>query len=567
MNAMPDRSSSQAEAAYRRAVSAYQQGLYEEAHRSARETLALDPAHGGATTLLNRLGAHQTGPQPISTDPTVLIARTGEPTPQRPTEPTVVVPRNMHPRPVPEAPRTPPSPRPRPGGYRSAEPTLIVNPSTTESEPWSSTASTGASASRWRGLWHRGRSPVAFRAPSSSNWTPGARGVLIVVGAVALAVLCVWGAIQGIRWLSPAGEELTVEVGEGGRIEGPGIRCGAGSKRCSTTFSTGERVELTAEAASGFEFAGFTGDCERGGGSLLMDEPKTCGARFERMGSPVASATFTLSIEKPTGGTIVAAGITCGALGSDCSEEVPAGEPVELKFQAEDNYRFDSFYKECGDGEFVMSSARTCGAVFIPAPGGVNRIPGIESDAPERISPRRAPAPPQPASRSATAQPDPLPPPAPAAAVPTGATIAPPANATPEQTLTPQKPPEAPQSQEDHAKGQIKGRVEEYCELRGTLNPARLAKLFHVADERQFRVSFKEYRSLMCSITAPPEYLGFDAGPSGVARIKFEIKETIKLSSGGAPTTSEMVVTMVLSRKSQRSEWLIDRVEHAPKPK
>src|SRR5829696_1462936 len=97
---MSDQLSPQADAAYRRAVSAYQQGSYEEAQRWAREALAIAPAHVAAAALLRRLGGGPSGPQVVSTDPTVLIDRGGRSDMSEPQDPTVVVPRKV-PRPAP----------------------------------------------------------------------------------------------------------------------------------------------------------------------------------------------------------------------------------------------------------------------------------------------------------------------------------------------------------------------------------------------------------------------------------------------------------------------------------
>ena len=57
------------------------------------------------------------------------------------------------------------------------------------------------------------------------------------------------------------------------------------------------------------------------------------------------------------------------------------------------------------------------------------------------------------------------------------------------------------------------------------------------------------------------------ARPAGGAQIKFGMKQVIQMKSSGAPQAVETIVTMVVSRTDLRSDWLIDRVQHEPKPK
>ena len=45
------------------------------------------------------------------------------------------------------------------------------------------------------------------------------------------------------------------------------------------------------------------------------------------------------------------------------------------------------------------------------------------------------------------------------------------------------------------------------------------------------------------------------------------MKQVIQMKSNGAPQAVETIVTMVVSRTDLRSDWLIDRVQHEPKPK
>ena len=129
------------------------------------------------------------------------------------------------------------------------------------------------------------------------------------------------------------------------------------------------------------------------------------------------------------------------------------------------------------------------------------------------------------------------------------------------------KPAPPPITAEEHAKNEILQLVKNYCAEYETMKPDRIQKLFPLIDQKVLRDRFKEYKSLKCTITAPPEYDRLDARPAGGAQIKFGMKQVIQMKSGGAPQAVETIVTMVVSRTDLRSDWLIDRVQHEPKPK
>ena len=89
--------------------------------------------------------------------------------------------------------------------------------------------------------------------------------------------------------------------------------------------------------------------------------------------------TWPLTITKPAGGTVVAAGgIICGTLGSTCELKLPDGVPVTLTFETDANFKFLNFTGDCAvNGETIMSAARTCGATFAATEtGGESRPPG-----------------------------------------------------------------------------------------------------------------------------------------------------------------------------------------------
>jgi len=82
-------------------------------------------------------------------------------------------------------------------------------------------------------------------------------------------------------------------------------------------------------------FSGYTGDCAPVG-RTSMTEPRTCGATFDQVATPAATATFRLTITKPEGGTVVGnGGIYCGTSGAMCTADIPSGVPVSLKAEAD----------------------------------------------------------------------------------------------------------------------------------------------------------------------------------------------------------------------------------------
>jgi hypothetical protein len=81
---------------------------------------------------------------------------------------------------------------------------------------------------------------------------------------------------------------LTITKPEGGTVvSAPGILCGANGSTCSAEIPTGAPVTLKADAAEGFVFDQFTGDCP-GTGEMTMTSAKTCGATFIRTAVPIA---------------------------------------------------------------------------------------------------------------------------------------------------------------------------------------------------------------------------------------------------------------------------------------
>ena len=189
-----------------------------------------------------------------------------------------------------------------------------------------------------------------------------------------------------------------------------------------------------------------------------------------------------------------------------------------------------------------------------PRPGGDGSLPAAGPMA-------TLPPPPAQGGASAAAFP-PLPTPA-APAAPSGPTglAAGPAGAGTE------KPPAATITPEEHAKREIEQLVRSYCGAMETLQPDQLKKLYPQVNVALHRELFRQYRSLKCTLTGPLEFDRLDASPTGGAQFKVAMRQEIQMQSGGAPGVVETIATFIVSRMSNRSPWLIDRLQVTPKPK
>lgn len=579
-------------AAYVRAAAAYKEQALDLARRCALEALAEDTAHTGARALLTRLdqgrvaagatraaspappapspfwdspspsqpgpafGGTMASPSSASLDPTVLIAAPKLPAQHAPVEPTVIIRRDQLPplggrpdetvsmptpdllRPTVAASSVPP-PAPSPGGSKRKD----------------SGGMLGALSGLFAG---KKASAPSSSAPRAKKDFPVPPVVFMAVGAVLVAALLVWGGIVLSRSFFTSGLTLTVNKPAGGTLVGAGLECGTRGSDCSTTLESGASVEFQGVADTGYLFTGFTGDCAPSG-RMMMTRAQTCGATFEQVssGANTGGPSWTLTIAKPTGGTIVAAGgVLCGSLGANCSATIPDGAPVNLHVEPDSGFALVAYTGDCApNGETTMSAARSCSATF--APTGAKAEP---VSAPPAL-PRKGGT----GVNVAIAQPA-VPAPAPVAPAPAAEPTAP-AAPIPTQQATKV---EAAISPEEHARKEISDLVVSYCTELESLSPDRVDKLFHVRQD-EFRNDVKQYRTLRCSTDV--EKLKFPvlqingAGGAGSAQAQFDMKQEIQMKSGGAPKVIETIVTAYLSRPSQRDAWLMDRVLHRPKPK
>ena len=159
---------------------------------------------------------------------------------------------------------------------------------------------------------------------------------------------------------------LTVALnGSGSVVSAPaGINCGSD---CAETYAGGTAVTLTAAAASGYVFSGWTGSdvsCPGTGAcTVTMNKAHDIGATF----SPVATTNYVLQVNRTGSGTVTSApaGINCG---SDCSQSYASGTSVTLTATPAAGYTFSGWNgggcSGTGACTVAMTMARSTTATF-----------------------------------------------------------------------------------------------------------------------------------------------------------------------------------------------------------
>jgi hypothetical protein len=284
-------------------------------------------------------------------------------------------------------------------------------------------------------------------------------------------------------------------------------------------------VQLRADPDDGYTFKSFTGACAPNG-LTTIDGPQTCGAVFAKVEPVKTAPTFTLTVVKATGGTIIGPGIQCGTMGDECQAEVEQGKAIKLSGLADPDFTAKGFTGECArTGDAIMNQARRCSAVFMKdrvttTPGGTGGnpggtragLPGSGAGSATGGSASGTGGGGNSAGSGGGRATDPL--------EGRGGT-----HAAPETDGKPDnKPDAAPPSAEAIAKDDIKSLLEAFRKAYESRDVPGIKRLYPTASEKYLKAlenAFSYYKSLEYTYTTPPEYLDLSP-PVGTATVKVE---------------------------------------------
>jgi len=182
---------------------------------------------------------------------------------------------------------------------------------------------------------------------------------------------------------------LTIERRSGGVVKSAGINCGTTAKACSTTMPAPMTLGLQATADPGYAFLEWTGHCSGTSVnlSISLEGARACAASFIPAGStvieppppaetttptPSTSTTtgppYSLTVTRPTGGTVQAAGIDCGTRSKACTVTMPAPIWLGVLATPDRGYTFGGWTGNCTGTQtsysLALSGPRACSATF-----------------------------------------------------------------------------------------------------------------------------------------------------------------------------------------------------------
>ncbi len=211
--------------------------------------------------------------------------------------------------------------------------------------------------------WDNSNDPSYVGIPTTPGSTPArAKGIPLYDNGVK-----VWGNEPGTP-TDPTTYLLTVTpagTGTGTVTSTPaGISCGTA---CSARYESGTTVTLSAAAAAGSTFAGWTG-CTGTGATctVTMSAARSVTATFNL--TPVTTYLLTVTKSGTGAGTVSGGGITCGATCTSTSASYESGTTVTLTATPAAGSTFAGWSGACtnstGTCVVSMTAARTVSAAF-----------------------------------------------------------------------------------------------------------------------------------------------------------------------------------------------------------
>lgn len=178
--------------------------------------------------------------------------------------------------------------------------------------------------------YNEGTSVTLTSTPAAGSTFAGWSGAC---GGSALTCTVTMNISKEVVATFTAGSVLTVSVLGSGSVTGPQISCPGD---CIGTYVTGTDVTLTATAAAGWSFGGWTGCDSRRGRECTVDmtTDKSVTATF------VAAVTLTVSLAGDGSGTVAGSGIACPG---DCTGTYESGTDVILTANAAAGSSFASW--------------------------------------------------------------------------------------------------------------------------------------------------------------------------------------------------------------------------------
>lgn len=151
---------------------------------------------------------------------------------------------------------------------------------------------------------------------------------------------------------------LTAKIAGSGSITGLKAACSSGS--CSETYPKGSTITLTATPSTGYEFAGWTGDCEgKSACNVNMDKSRSVTANF------IKETEYVLIAKIEGQGNISGLKEVCNS--ASCSSIYTKGAQVTLTASAQNGYKFTGWSGSCSGTascNITMDQAHTATATF-----------------------------------------------------------------------------------------------------------------------------------------------------------------------------------------------------------
>jgi len=164
----------------------------------------------------------------------------------------------------------------------------------------------------------------------------------------------------------PGNQTLSLNIAGSGTVTSSpsGINC---TSSCTASFTTGTTVNLSAQAATGYTFAGWSGACTGAAGcAVVMSAAETATATF--VSTPPPNQTLNLTISGSGTVTSSPAGVNCTA---SCAASFASGTTVTLSAQPASGNTFSGWSGACsgtGTCTVLMSAAAAVTATFASTP-------------------------------------------------------------------------------------------------------------------------------------------------------------------------------------------------------